>query len=125
MPIQYLHHISLGVKDLDASVEFYTTFMGFRKIKRPDLGFDGAWLKLAMTQLHLIDREGGVPEKVLPSTCHYAFQVHSFEELDEREEMLKTKNVPYKRTIQRDSGIHQIFFQDPTGHHIELGFYPD
>ena len=40
--LQYVHHISIGVRDVEKSMAFYTQFMGFRKIPRPNLGFPGA-----------------------------------------------------------------------------------
>jgi len=124
--IQYLHHLSIGVRDLEKSQSFYRNFMGFRLIARPDLGFPGVWLKLGQTQLHLIKREGDVlPEGGLPGAMHTAFQTESLQDLDQLEKKLKENDIPFRRSIQRSSGINQIFFKDPDGFNIELGYYPD
>ena len=49
-----LHHVSLNVTDVRACVAFYEA-MGFREIERPELGFDGAWMRIGDTgELHLL-----------------------------------------------------------------------
>ena len=49
-----LHHVSLNVTDVRACVAFYEA-MGFREIERPELGFDGAWMRIGETgELHLL-----------------------------------------------------------------------
>ena len=124
--LQYVHHYSLGVRDVQQSAAFYQEFMGFRRIPRPALGFPGLWLKLATVQLHLIQRAGEVPgEQGLPWAMHTAFQTGSLDDLDEMEKRLKRKGFEYRRVVQDDSGIHQIFFKDPDGYNIEFGYYPD
>ena len=125
--LQYVHHISIGVRDVARSAEFYTQFMGFRIIPRPDLGFPGKWLKLGNTQLHLIQRDGEHPndENGLPWAMHTAYQTANLEDLNDREQQLIQKRIQYRRVIQRDSGIHQIFFKDPDGYNIEFGYFPD
>jgi glyoxylase I family protein len=50
-----LHHSSLMISDLEASIKFYTEIIGLTRIKRPDLGFPGAWFQLGENQqLHII-----------------------------------------------------------------------
>ena len=124
--LQYVHHYSLGVRDAQASARFYKEFMGFREIPRPDLGFPGVWLKLAYVQLHLIQRSDEVPgEGGLPWAMHTAFQTRSLDDLNNMEQKLIEKALPYRRAIQKHTGIHQIFFKDPDGYNIEFGHYPD
>ena len=124
--LQYVHHYSLGVRDAQKSAAFYKRFMGFRQIPRPDLDFPGVWLKLANVQLHLIQRSGENPgEDGLPWAMHTAFQTESLENLNEMEQNLIQKDIPYRRVILKGAGIHQIFFKDPDGYNIEFGYYPD
>jgi len=124
--LQYVHHYSLGVHDVQSSAGFYKNFIGFREIARPDLGFPGAWLKLATTQLHLIQLPEETPgENGLPWAMHTAFQTESLNDLNDMEKKLIQKEMPYRRVIQKDSGIQQIFFKDPDGYNIEFGYYPD
>ena len=124
--MQYVHHYSLGVRDYKKSAEFYKGFLGFRQIPRPGLGFPGIWLKLATVQLHLIQRDEEHPgSQGLPWAIHTAFQTASLKNLDEMEQRLIQKGIEYRRVVQVDSGIHQIFFKDPDGYNIEFGYYPD
>lgn len=123
--VQYLHHISLGVRDLEKSIDFYQTFLGFRLIPRPDLGFPGVWMKLAQTQLHLLKRDGEYLKKAPPRAIHYAFQVTAMDELDTKEQWLKARQIPYRRMVQKGSGVQQIFFTDLNQINIELGYYPE
>ena len=124
--MQYVHHYSLGVRDCEKSAKFYKDFLGFRTIPRPALGFPGIWLKLATVQLHLIQRDGEYPgPEGLPWAMHAAFQTASLKELDQMEQALIQKEMPYRRVVQVDSGIHQIFFKDLDGYNIEFGYYPD
>ena len=120
-----LHHISLGVKDLAQSSQFYRDFLDFVIIPRPDLGFPGIWLQLNGLQLHLIQRDEQYLKSALPRAIHYAFHVASVSELDEKAATLSQRNWPFSKTTQKGSGIQQIFFIDPNNYNIELGFYPD
>ena len=124
--LQYVHHYSIGVRDAQHSAAFYKGFMGFREIPRPDLGSPGIWLKLANVQLHLIQRSDQTPgEDGLPQAVHTAFQTESLDDLNAMEQRLIEKEIPYRRVIQKDSGIQQIFFKDPDRYNIEFGYYPD
>ena len=70
-----LHHVSLNVTDVRACVAFYEA-MGFREIERPQLGFDGAWMRIGETgELHLL----GFPP---PEAVGQHFAVH-VDDLDE------------------------------------------
>jgi len=63
-----LHHTSLMISDLEASIKFYTEILGLTQMERPDLGFPGAWFQLGENQqLHIIllpnmDPTSGRPE---------------------------------------------------------------
>ena len=48
LPLLSLNHISRVVKDVQASIDFYTRVLGFIEIKRPSsFHFEGAWCALA------------------------------------------------------------------------------
>jgi catechol-2,3-dioxygenase len=124
--LQFIHHYSLGVREVIKSADFYQNFLGFRQIPRPELGFPGIWLKLATVQLHLIQRDDEYPDlQGVPWAMHTAFQTASLKDLDQMEQKLIQKDIQYRRVVQNDSGIHQIFFKDPDGYNIEFGYYPD
>ena len=49
-----VHHVSINVTDTEPARVFYE-HLGFTPIKRPELGFPGAWLRLGTTELHLLE----------------------------------------------------------------------
>src|ERR1700693_1355835 len=55
MKIQAIHHVSLGVTDLERSRRFYSEILGLDEIARPPFNFPGAGLAAgASQQVHLI-----------------------------------------------------------------------
>ncbi len=121
LAIESLNHISVQTKRLDESRAFYTQVLGAREISRPNFSFGGAWLYLAGIQIHLIE-QGSPPGRGDLNTRgnHFAFAVA---DIDAAEERLRQYGVTYLRKLIEDRGIHQIFFQDPDGHTIEVGTY--
>ena len=43
MKIEAIHHVSLGVTDLERSRQFYREILKLEEIARPPFGFPGAW----------------------------------------------------------------------------------
>ena len=55
MKIEAIHHVSLGVTDLERSRQFYREILRLEEIERPPFNFPGAWFSVgASQQLHLI-----------------------------------------------------------------------
>jgi glyoxylase I family protein len=55
MKIETIHHVSLGVTDLERSRQFYRDILGLEEIARPPFNFPGAWFAAgASQQVHLI-----------------------------------------------------------------------
>lgn len=117
-----LNHVSRQTKRLAESRKFYAEVLGFREISRPGFNFEGAWLYGAGIQIHLIgDGSASDPTPEINTRAnHIAFAVA---DVDVMEQRLKALGVPYRRNVIPDRGIHQLFFQDPDGHTIELGRY--
>lgn len=123
LPLRFLHHVARRTKRLEESVAFYRDVLGFREIPRPALGFPGAWLYNYSLQIHLLyDDTAGDPEGPIYSRDdHLAFFADNVAEV---ERLLGEHNVPYRVNIQSDTGLRQIFFRDPDGHHVEVATYP-
>lgn len=123
LPIRSLHHVARLTKHLAESRAFYRDVLGFREIRRPDLSFPGAWLCNYGLQIHLIvDDSIGSPAGPIDTRAHHlAFYVDDSEPIAR---MLEEHGVPYRVNIQTGTGLKQIFFRDPDGHHIEIGTYP-
>lgn len=116
-----IHHVSLVVKDLEKTEQFYREVLGLEKLNRPDFDFPGAWLGIGSEQLHLIvhDEAQTVRDnKTIDSRDgHFAVRVKNF---DETVEHLKNHGVPYKAKRASTAGFSQIFCCDPDGNLVEL-----
>ncbi|MDV2684634.1 VOC family protein [Alkalihalophilus lindianensis] len=114
-----LHHVSLEVKDLEVSKEFYKEILLLEELNRPTFDFKGAWFAIGVQQLHLIEnhtREEG--RAVIDSRGHhFAIRV---EDYDEALKWLKKREVEVVEKPTSKSGFAQIFCLDPDGHIIEI-----
>ena len=121
LAIESLNHVSVQTKRLEESRRFYTEVLGAKEISRPNFSFGGAWLYIAGIQIHLIEQGSPAGRGEIDTRGdHFSFAVA---DVDAAEARLKQFGVAYKRKLIEDRGIHQIFFQDPDGHTIEVGKY--
>ena len=124
LPILGLHHIARVTRRPDESAAFYQDVLGFRPLSRPDFDFRGAWLFGYGVQIHIIENlnvDDAVPGEIDTRVNHLAFRV---EDMQRVKESLGEHQIPFKETVNA-GGIHQIFFQDPDGHHIEISLTGD
>ena len=124
LPLQAINHIARVTCDLDASKAFYRDILGFRPIKRPNFGFPGAWLFNYGVQIHLIAATDGrqyFNGEISIRDDHVAFHTEDWKAV---EQLLKQHGIAYRSNFVEDSGLTQLFFQDPDGNHIEIGTYP-
>ena len=132
MEIELLHHVSVPVRNLERSKQFYREILGLEEIPRPNFPFGGAWFRLAEKQeLHLIlehtdaTYRGG--KGIDPGDYHLAVRVRSYrdtlaflsskgyrEDLPDQDP-LKVRPVPKPIT-----GYPQIYILDPDRHLIEI-----
>ena len=114
LPVQ---HINLSVRDLDATLPFYTEVLGLFPIARPDFGIPGAWLTTGNgMQIHLIEDGSFQP----PPGPHLAFEV---DDIDAEVDRIRGLGVEVSDPFGID-GIRQAFFHDPTGNQFELNQPP-
>lgn len=117
MKLFQINHIAVHVRDLKMSVDFYGNVLKFPTIDRPDLGFEGAWLRVGLHQeIHLI---GGLKDLVNSDSRgnHFAFEIES---INTAQEYLTKLNYPFREAKQRPDGAWQIFLKDPDGYVIEI-----
>jgi len=123
LPIESLNHIARVTHDLETSKAFYCDVLGFRPVWRPNFAFDGAWLFNYGIQIHLIVATGDpaidAPETSIRAS-HIAFHVPDTKQV---EQLLKEHGIQYKSNTVPETGVTQLFFQDPDGFHIEIGTY--
>lgn len=111
MNVVGVHHVSIGVQDVDAAVEFYR-LLGLTSLPRPDFGFAGAWLQAGGQQVHLIQTDITPPGL----ENHYAFQVA---DLDACVAELAAHGISARASNTRGAG-RQAFIKDPSGNIVEL-----
>lgn len=107
-----LHHVSVNVPDVAASLQFYTEILGLtQRPDRPDFGFGGAWLNAGDQQVHLI--EAPTPPDL---GQHLAFAVG---EMDTTVAELREAGIEVTDPVVVAKGL-QAFLHDPCGNTIEL-----
>jgi catechol 2,3-dioxygenase-like lactoylglutathione lyase family enzyme len=124
LPIDGLHHVARVTARPDESIAFYRDVLGFKELSRPPFDFRGAWLFNYGFQIHIIEnpKMAAPPvDKIDSRTNHLAFRVSSMELVKDR---LTEHGIPYIEQVNA-GGIHQIFFTDPDGHHIEIALAGD
>jgi catechol 2,3-dioxygenase-like lactoylglutathione lyase family enzyme len=122
--------------DLEASCRFYERVLGFRRGYRPDFPFPGAWLYQGGDEadfgvVHLIGIDPNEPhglsdylgdKPAVDGTGvidHLAFLATGVAEMRIR---LRGEGVEWRARTVPSVGLHQIFFEDPSGMTIELNF---
>jgi catechol 2,3-dioxygenase-like lactoylglutathione lyase family enzyme/uncharacterized protein YunC (DUF1805 family) len=124
--VRSLDHVTLVVKDLARSRQFYVDVLGMREVPRPAFSFAGLWFQAGATQIHLIlEYAGSGPagnllpaEKRNSRTHHLAFLVDN---AAAAMALLQTHDVPLLSGPKpRPDGYVQVFVSDPDGHVVEL-----
>jgi catechol 2,3-dioxygenase-like lactoylglutathione lyase family enzyme len=118
-----LHHVSLPVRDLASSVEFYSTAIGLRERPRPSLNFrkDGAWFEFPSgQQLHLLLNPQGTfrnAQTIDYNDCHFAVRVPDLAAAHKR------IRVKYPIAVNQDitfESYPHFYVLDPDWHVIEF-----
>jgi len=117
-----LGHVSLYVRDLEASVRFYRDVLGLQETGRGKSGriaFLSTGVHHHDLSLELARVEGSVPPRGAPGLYHIAFRIGSSRQALEaaRGEMARQGFAPFG-----DAGGERPSFcvKDPDGHTIEL-----
>lgn len=107
-----VHHVSINVSDVDASVAFYTSAIGGTvRDDRPDFRFGGAWIDLGTTQVHLI--QAAVPQNL---GQHFAVL---YDDLDAVVAALRLQGIEVADPSPVGAN-RQTFVHDPDGNMVEL-----
>ncbi|OIT32754.1 PREDICTED: lactoylglutathione lyase-like [Nicotiana attenuata] len=127
LPLLSLNHVSLLVKDVWNSVQFYEAVLGFCLVKRPSsFNFHGAWLYNYGIGIHLLENKAmddldvnNEPRPINPKDNHISFQCTDVELVKRK---LKEMGMRYETAVVEDEGIKvdQVFFHDPDGYMIEI-----
>lgn len=134
MQIKQLHHVSIVIKDVEISKQFYCGILGMEDVPRPaHYDFAGAWFRTGTYEVHLIQEDDSVQptgdppvnpnaKHDLTFARHFCFRV---EDMDEAIKTLQEHNIPIAAGPRpRGDGATQLYIYDPDGHLIELAHVP-
>ena len=119
-----LSHVNMRTSRLEATKDFYVDIIGLKVGHRPDFGNIGYWLYSGDDPVvHLSE----VPQADTPRTNrqgdgngldHFALDG---KDLAGQLDRLKQNDIPYDIRVAA-SGYIQVFFDDPNGVTVEMGY---
>ena len=117
--IKAIHHVSFIVNNTERALTFYRDILELDcDMTRPDLGYSGAWLRVAGQQIHLLELPNPDPIEARPAhggrDRHVAFFIDSVTELK-----MRLQHHAIEFTESR-SGRAAIFCRDPDGNALEF-----
>ena len=125
-----LNHVSIIVKDVEASKRFYCEILGMAEVPRPlNFDFEGAWFRKGGAEIHLVQANeavqapGDAPTKPterrdLTFARHMSLGV---DDINQAIRTLEENEIPVvKGPRPRGDGAVQLYCFDPDGHLIEL-----
>lgn len=123
LQVKSLDHVTLIVKDLDRSQQFYVDSLGMQLVDRPGFSFPGLWFQAGNTQIHLIlehadSGAAGGEDHTSSRNRHFAFEVADGNVAADRLQELGIAIV--SGPVTRPDGARQVFVNDPDGHLVEL-----
>ncbi|WP_029407627.1 VOC family protein [Thiomicrorhabdus sp. Milos-T2] len=115
-------HVSIIVKDAEASLAFYQSLLDVDVLQRPNLGFPGYWVDLYAGQsLHIMQLDNPNQSTIRPEhggrDYHFALRVDSIDEF-----VVKLTEIGHPFTLSR-SGRKALFSKDLDNNAFELFEY--
>jgi glyoxylase I family protein len=118
-----IHHIALTVSDADRSAAWYRALLGLTEVLRGDdetvsyRVLTGDSVAIGVRQYHTV-----VPDRfdeLRTGLDHLAFGVSSRDELEEWEQLLRERGIPFTPIAETPIGA-VIVFRDPDNIQLEL-----
>lgn len=139
MPVGKLDHYSIRTPEVEASRRFYTEVMGFAVGFRPPFKFPGIWLYNGAQYpettgvVHIIGIDPNDPQGLKDylgdrdvtslqgtgTVDHMAFVATGLADMRAR---LQNHEIAFRERTVPALGIHQVFFEDPSGVTLELNY---
>ena len=139
MPVGKLDHYSIRTPEVEASRRFYTEVMGFTVGFRPPFKFPGIWLYNGAQYpettgvVHIIGIDSNDPQGLKDylgdrdvtslqgtgTVDHMAFVATGLADMRAR---LQNHRIAFRERTVPALGIHQVFFEDPSGVTLELNY---
>ncbi len=119
--INFLDHVAIRVKDMEASIEWYKTVIGLKKYQLEKWGEFPVFMLSGKTGIAIF------PSNLNDEKCnqlsrnvkidHFAFNV-SNEDFKKAQKYFNEINVPFE--FQDHHYFHSIYLKDPDNHTVEL-----
>ena len=119
MQISEITHVSFIVDDVEQALRFYRDVLGLSiDAQRPDLGYDGAWLKLGEQQIHLLQLPN--PDPVCGRPEHGGRDRHAAFHIDDLGQLKAALGKAGIAFTESRSGRKALFCRDPDGNALEF-----
>lgn len=115
------NHLSIGARDLSASLAFYEELFGMERIPTYNFGFTTQYLRCGDRQLHVFLLEDHVPRYQ-----HFALDVDDFHAVyEEAKRRGALDGATFRSAVNElPDGSVQMYLRDPAGNLVEVN-WPD
>lgn len=126
--VKSLDHVTIVVKNLQATRRFYVELLGMDEVPRPAFSFAGQWFQAGPTLIHTILEFSGSDAAGAAASAnsrghHFAFLVDDVEAVAA---ILQNQGLEFvSPPKRRPDGAVQLFIRDPDGHLVELTSVPE
>jgi catechol 2,3-dioxygenase-like lactoylglutathione lyase family enzyme len=127
MTSYHLNHINIRARDLEETRDFYRDVLGLEEGFRPPFPSEGHWMYTAgMPIIHISSYEEDSPNRTNQDGMgtgldHFAMWGSG---LAEQLATFEKHGVEYAKRLAGGGTVIQVFFHDPNGVQIELGYVP-
>ena len=127
MKTYHLNHINIRTPDLGATRDFYHEVLGLEEGFRPPFKSPGHWMYAGDQPIvHISPSEPDSPVRTNPKGMgsgldHFAMWGSG---LAEQLAILESRDIAYDKRLAGGGTVVQVFFEDPNGIIIELGYDP-
>lgn len=124
----HLNHINIRTNDLEGTRDFYADVMGLEEGFRPPFPTPGHWMYAGDAAIvHISPSEPDEPVRTNPEGMgdgldHFAMWGSG---LNDQLAALDRHGIEYEKRLAGGGRVIQVFFEDPNGARIELGFDPE
>jgi len=127
MLVSNLDHINLRASRefLDELRDFYCDVVGLRPGRRPPFKDFGYWLYAGGKAVVHLSQTDGEEIRTFGSVTTFGHAAFACSGRTIYERRLSESGVKYNVAVVPESGITQLFFQDPAGNGVELSFDSD
>ena len=121
-----IDHVTLVVKDLERSRQFYAEVLGMAPSPRPAFPFPGLWFEAGGTWIHMnVEGPEAGPAGMVPfegSSPSRGFHIAlSVDDCDAAADQLRAMGIPIVTGPRsRPDGARQLYIYDPDNYLIEI-----